>query len=315
MQDILEISDLYKSYNQNNDSKEVLKKINLNIKEGSFFGLLGVNGAGKSTLINIIAGIVKKTSGSIKICGLDLDKEPEKVKQLVGIVPQEIVYDVFFTVRETLENYAGYFGIAKSKRRTEEIIEAIGLTEQADLPTRKLSGGMKRRLLIGKALVNQPKLLFLDEPTAGVDIELREHLWKYFRKLNNDGTTIVLTTHYLEEAELLCNDIALIDHGNIVLCQKKEELFSSFHCKAIEVKFKEKIIKENFEKIGFKVDILNDHQLRIYYSDDKELDKLIKIKNIEFAVIDIKKNEVKLEDIIKDILLKQRTNINITKNH
>jgi ABC-2 type transport system ATP-binding protein len=309
MQNILEISELCKSYNQNKDSKEILKNINLNIKAGSFFGLLGVNGAGKSTLINIIAGIVRKTSGSIKICGLDIDKEPEKIKQLVGIVPQEIVYDVFSTVRETLENYAGYFGIDKSRRKTEEIIEAIGLTKQANFSTRKLSGGMKRRLLIGKALVNQPKLLFLDEPTAGVDIELREHLWKYFKKLNDTGTTIVLTTHYLEEAELLCNDIALIDHGRIVLYQKKEELFSSFVGKIIEVQFEEKITQENIKKIGFKVDILSDHRLKIYYSDERELNKLMKFQKSNLTIVDIKKDEIKLENIIKDILLKQRLKI------
>jgi ABC-2 type transport system ATP-binding protein len=214
----IEIQALTKTYRDRKTGaeKQALGGVNLTVPRGSFFGLLGPNGAGKSTLINIMAGTVLKTSGTVTICGHDLDADVRGAKMAIGIVPQELVLDTFFTVRQALEITAGYYGIPKSKRRTDEIIDAMGLADKADQPSRRLSGGMRRRLLIGKALVHTPPVLILDEPTAGVDVELRRSLWDYVRKLNAAGTTILLTTHYLEEAEELCDEIAIINHGNII---------------------------------------------------------------------------------------------------
>ncbi|HLD77143.1 MAG TPA: ABC transporter ATP-binding protein, partial [Rickettsiales bacterium] len=196
----IEIEKLTKIYKKSAKSptKLALDGVDLKIKKGSFFGLLGPNGAGKSTIINILGGLVKKSAGNIKVCGFDIDVEPLKYKFELGIVPQELIIDPFFNVRETLEIYAGYFGVRKKNRRTDEIIEALGLKDQVNARPRSLSGGMRRRLLVAKALVHNPKILILDEPTAGVDVELRQQLWQYVKKLNGQGTTIVLTTHYLE---------------------------------------------------------------------------------------------------------------------
>jgi ABC-2 type transport system ATP-binding protein len=217
----IEIIDLKKTYQKSprSPAKEALKDINLQIKKGSIFGLLGSNGAGKSTIINIMAGLVNKTSGTVKIGGFDLDSNPQEAKFKIGIVPQELVIDPFFNVYETLEIYAGYYGIRPENRKTDEIIEALGLKDKAKATPRSLSGGMRRRLLVAKALVHSPEVLVLDEPTAGVDVELRTQLWNYVKKLNEQGTTIVLTTHYLEEAEELCDEIAIINHGKVVVCE------------------------------------------------------------------------------------------------
>ncbi len=222
----IEINNLSKTYQKTSKSsaKQALGSINLKIKKGSFFGLLGPNGAGKSTIINILAGLVNKTSGEVRICGIDIDKNQQKSKFKIGIVPQELIIDPFFNVRETLEIYAGYYGIKKSQRRTDEIIEALGLKDKAKSAPRSLSGGMRRRLLVAKALVHSPEILVLDEPTAGVDVELRNQLWNYVKNLNQQGTTILLTTHYLEEAEELCDEIAIINHGSVIACDKKSNL-------------------------------------------------------------------------------------------
>lgn len=222
----IEIKNLNKTYKKTAKTPgiEALKSINLEIKKGSFFGLLGPNGAGKSTIINILAGLVNKSSGDVKISGIDLSQNPQLAKFKIGIVPQELIIDPFFNVRQTLEIYAGYYGIKKQDRRTDEIIEALGLKDKSDAKPRSLSGGMKRRLLVAKALVHNPEVLVLDEPTAGVDVELRNQLWKYVKKLNEAGTTILLTTHYLEEAEELCDEIAIINHGQVIVHDKKENL-------------------------------------------------------------------------------------------
>jgi ABC-2 type transport system ATP-binding protein len=197
-------------------AKEALKGIDLAVRAGSIFGLLGPNGAGKSTLINILAGLVTKTSGRVRIWGFDQDVNPRQSRAAIGVMPQETNMDPFFSPRAALEVQAGLYGIPKRQRRTDEILELIGLTEQAEAYARNLSGGMKRRLLLGKALVHAPQVLVLDEPTAGVDIELRQMLWTNVRKLNETGVTIILTTHYLEEAEQMCDEIAIIDRGRVV---------------------------------------------------------------------------------------------------
>jgi ABC-2 type transport system ATP-binding protein len=222
----IKITDLHKNYQKSANSpvKKALNGVNLQIKKGSIFGLLGPNGAGKSTIINIMAGLVNKTSGQVEIAGFDIDSHMSEAKFKIGIVPQELVIDPFFNVFETLEFYAGYYGIKKSDRKTDEIITALGLQDKRQASPRSLSGGMKRRLLVAKALVHSPEVLVLDEPTAGVDVELRTQLWQYVKKLNKNGTTIVLTTHYLEEAEELCDEIAIINHGKLVTSKPKDEL-------------------------------------------------------------------------------------------
>ncbi len=224
----ISVSNLRKIYRDKKGDKEALKGISLDVPEGSFFGLLGPNGAGKSTLINILAGLVVKTSGDAKICGFDIEKQMFEARTRLGVVPQELVLDTFFTVRQALDMHAGYYGVPSAKRRTNEIIDAMGLADKADIHSRRLSGGMRRRLLVAKALVHSPKVLILDEPTAGVDVELREQLWAYVRELNKQGTTVLLTTHYLEEAEELCDTIAIINHGELIAHQPKKELLKGF---------------------------------------------------------------------------------------
>jgi ABC-2 type transport system ATP-binding protein len=227
----IEIKNLSKTYKKG--EKVALKSIDLEIKKGSFFGLLGPNGAGKSTIINILAGLVNKSSGTVKIAGINIDENPQAAKFKIGIVPQELIIDPFFNVRETLEIYAGYFGVRKSERRTEEIIEALGLKDKANSAPRSLSGGMRRRLLVAKALVHNPEILVLDEPTAGVDVELRNQLWDYVKKLNKAGTTVLLTTHYLEEAEKLCDEIAVINRGEVIANDRTENLMKLLSSKEL----------------------------------------------------------------------------------
>jgi len=227
----IEIKNLSKTYKKG--EKVALKSIDLEIKKGSFFGLLGPNGAGKSTIINILAGLVNKSSGTVKIAGINIDENSQAAKFKIGIVPQELIIDPFFNVRETLEIYAGYFGVRKSERRTEEIIEALGLKDKANSVPRSLSGGMRRRLLVAKALVHNPEILVLDEPTAGVDVELRNQLWDYVKKLNKAGTTVLLTTHYLEEAEKLCDEIAVINRGEVIANDRTENLMKLLSSKEL----------------------------------------------------------------------------------
>ncbi len=203
-----------------------LKGIDLEIPQGSLFGLLGPNGAGKSTFINILAGLVTKTAGKVEIWGFDIDDNPRNARVSIGVVPQELVFDAFFTPWEMLEVQAGMYGVPKHERRTEELLRAVRLWDKRDAYSRTLSGGMKRRLLVAKAMVHSPPVLILDEPTAGVDIELRQQLWEYVRALNARGVTIVLTTHYLEEAEELCDTIAIINHGEVICCEPTPSLLS-----------------------------------------------------------------------------------------
>jgi ABC-2 type transport system ATP-binding protein len=201
-----------------------LKAVDLAIPRGAFFGLLGPNGAGKSTFINILGGLVIKTGGTAKIWGFDIDAEPRNARGAIGIVPQELNMDPFFTPQESLELQAGFYGVPKAERKTREILEAVGLWDKRNAYARTLSGGMKRRLLVAKAMVHSPPVLVLDEPTAGVDVELRRQLWDYVRRLHAQGATVVLTTHYLEEAEALCDTIAIINHGKVIACEPTERL-------------------------------------------------------------------------------------------
>ncbi|MDP1631039.1 MAG: ABC transporter ATP-binding protein [Caulobacter sp.] len=222
----IEASGLVKTYaaTKTTAAKTALNGIDLKIPRGSIFGLLGPNGAGKSTFINILAGLTTKTAGTVKIWGRDIDQRPRDARAAIGVVPQELAADVFFTPRESLETQAGMYGVPKRERRTNALLEAMGLTDKAEAYVRQLSGGMKRRLMVAKAMVHNPPVLILDEPTAGVDVELRRQLWNYVLELNRQGVTIVLTTHYLEEAQELCDRIAIINRGEVVACEPTESL-------------------------------------------------------------------------------------------
>ncbi|WP_125255376.1 ABC transporter ATP-binding protein [Brevundimonas fluminis] len=219
--DAVRIRGLTKTYagSKSSPPKEALKGVDLTIRRGSMFGLLGPNGAGKSTLINILAGVVNKSGGEVVVWGRDLDRDPRGVRAALGVVPQEISADVFFTPREALEVQAGFYGVPASRRRSDELLAALGLADKAGAYVRALSGGMKRRLMVAKALVHNPPILILDEPTAGVDVELRRQLWAYVRELNAAGVTVILTTHYLEEAQELCDTIAIVNRGEVVACE------------------------------------------------------------------------------------------------
>ena len=215
----IRIDTLVKRYDPSgpgDEGKLALKGVSFDVPQGGVFGLLGPNGAGKSTIINILAGLVRKTSGSAQIWGFDIDGQPRNAKRSIGIVPQEIVFDPFFTPFEVLENQGGFYGIPAKDRRSEDLLAAVHLSDKRNAYARTLSGGMKRRLLIAKAMVHSPPILVLDEPTAGVDVELRRQLWELVEELNSEGVTVVLTTHYLEEAEQLCDRIAIINHGDVV---------------------------------------------------------------------------------------------------
>src|SRR5437764_13469672 len=217
--------------------KVALNGVSFDVPRGQIFGLLGPNGAGKSTLINILAGLVIKTSGKVTLWGFDIDEHPRTAKRQIGVVPQEIIFDPFFTPRETLEIQAGLYGIRPGERRSDALLAAMHLTDKANAYSRTLSGGMKRRMLVGKAMVHSPPILVLDQPTAGVDVELRRQLWDYVRQLNTQGVTIVLTTHYLEEAEELCDRIAIINHGRVIANEPTRELVAKAQEKAVVVTF------------------------------------------------------------------------------
>lgn len=233
----IEIHGLTKTYagTGRSPAKEALKGVDLNIPRGSIFGLLGPNGAGKSTLINILAGLVTKSSGTVQIWGFDQDKNPRQARAAIGVMPQEPHLDPFFTPAGSLDVQAGLYGVPKAQRKTAEILDLIGLTDKADAYARSLSGGMRRRLLLGKALVHSPQVLVLDEPTAGVDIELRNMLWQNVRKLNDAGTTIILTTHYLEEAEAMCDEIAIINHGEVIVRDSTPNLLGRLDSKTLVI--------------------------------------------------------------------------------
>lgn len=250
----IEANALSKTYpgNAKTGDKKALQNVDLKIPRGSLFGLLGPNGAGKSTFINILAGLVTKTSGSASIWGYDVTDNPRMAKSAIGVVPQELNIDPFFTPGEMLDVQAGLYGVPKAERRTEEILEMIGLADKKDAYARTLSGGMRRRLLIGKAMVHDPPVLVLDEPTAGVDIELRQQLWENVVALNKRGTTVLLTTHYLEEAEELCDRIAIINHGQVVADDDKRSLLGRLDAKTVRVTVKEQLsdLPESLKAMG-----------------------------------------------------------------
>jgi len=304
----IKIKGLNKTYKAKNKSlaKEALRNVDLQIKKGSIFGLLGPNGAGKSTIINILAGLVNKTSGQVEIAGIDIDKNQKASKFKIGIVPQELVIDPFFNVRETLEIYAGYFGIKKQDRKTDEIIEALGLKDKALAKPRSLSGGMRRRLLVAKALVHSPEILVLDEPTAGVDVELRTQLWNYVRKLNEAGTTILLTTHYLEEAEELCDEIAIINHGQVIKVDKKTNLMQLLNHKELIINFAENIDCKNLQMpLGATLKQITSDQISVSYDPSKIfVEEIFSTLKNQGKIKDISTKQPDLEEVFKYLVRK-----------
>ena len=283
-------------------AKEALKGVDILVRRGTIFGLLGANGAGKSTFINILAGLVKKTAGEIAVWGFDIDRNPRQARASLGIVPQEINMDVFFTPLEALEIQAGLYGVPKSKRRSMEVLNALGLSDKAGAYVRMLSGGMKRRLLVAKAMVHSPPILILDEPTAGVDIELRKQLWEYVLKLHEQGVTIVLTTHYLEEAQELCEEIAIIHNGDVVACEPTEKLISSLDRKTLMVTPNEDVaVKPDLGP--FEVDLKADGRLAIAYQPSRSqvADILNRLNAAGVSVKDLSTVESDLEDVFLEL--------------
>ncbi len=281
------------------NGKVALHGIDLDIPRGSMFGLLGPNGAGKSTTINILAGLVNKTAGSARVWGFDIDANPRNAKASIGIVPQEIVFDAFFTPFEVLELQAGLYGVPKAERRTMDILRAVRLEDKANAYARTLSGGMKRRLLVAKALVHNPPILVLDEPTAGVDIELRQQLWAYVRELHSYGTTVVLTTHYLEEAEELCDRIAIINHGRVVANDETRTLLATAQEKVVVVTIDRDLdVAPDALSVG-KVELRGTRQLAISY-DKRETQAgavLHALTEAGLGIVDVSTQEADLEDV------------------
>ena len=279
--------------------KEALKGVTFDVPQGGIFGLLGPNGAGKSTLINILAGLVEKTSGNASIWGFDITENPRNAKRSIGIVPQEIVFDPFFTPYEVLENQAGFYGIPKADRRSEELLAAVRLSDKRDAYARTLSGGMKRRLLIAKAMVHSPPILVLDEPTAGVDVDLRRQLWELVEELNAQGVTIVLTTHYLEEAEQLCDRIAIINRGELIADKPTGDLIGMAREKIVAVTLDKPIAGPPMEDGFLKAEIVEPNRIEITYDRDVMTagQVLARLQEHGYAIEDVTTREADLEDV------------------
>jgi ABC-2 type transport system ATP-binding protein len=287
------------SGSQPGEGKLALKGVSFDVPEGQIFGLLGPNGAGKSTLINIMAGLVMKTSGAMDIWGFDIDKQRRDASRAIGIVPQEIIFDPFFTPHEVLEIQAGYYGIPRAQRLTEQLLADVHLSDKARATARSLSGGMKRRLLVAKAMVHQPPVLVLDEPTAGVDVELRRQLWELVKRLNDEGVTVVLTTHYLEEAEELCDRIAIINHGELITNKPTRELVDMV---------REKVVTLTLDRepagLPTHASILNcvasgERQITITYNKDQTNagEVLAMVQAQGLGIVDVSTREADLEEV------------------
>lgn len=297
----VEISGLEKTYRGSGQrpGKYALRGVDLAIPRGSIFGLLGPNGAGKSTLINILAGLVLKSEGTAHIWGYEVDEDPRMAKSAIGVVPQELNLDAFFTPRELLNLQAGLYGVPKRERRTDELLEAVGLSDKADAYARTLSGGMRRRLMVAKAMVHTPPVLVLDEPTAGVDVELRQSMWAYVRKLNEAGTTILLTTHYLEEAQELCDSIAIINEGQLVANDSKDNLLRRIDRKRLSITVDRDVkdVPENMRKLGWAC--VAPRRLSVdYRPSEAAVAGLLRALQLNgYGIVDLSTEETRLEDI------------------
>ena len=300
----LSAENLTKIYSKNNTSNKsilALNKLNLEVKQGEIFGLLGPNGAGKTTFINILGGTVIKTSGKVQLWGFDLDTNPRQVRASIGIVPQEVNLDAFFSPKKLLELQAGLYGVKKKDRITDLILKMVALDKQANSYARSLSGGMKRRLLVAKAMVHQPPILVLDEPTAGVDVELRQNLWNNVKELNKLGVTIILTTHYLYEAQEMCDRIAIINKGSLVAFDTTKKLLGRIESK--KIKFKVKNLSQ-FEKIrlnGVKFSKTDSEIVATYDKNKFKFDQIIDAVKNNAEILDISTDEGDLEDIFLEI--------------
>ena len=300
----LKVEKLTKVYSRKSSEKiKALNNLNLEVKRGEIFGLLGPNGAGKTTFLNILAGTVIKNHGIVNVWGYDLDKNPRQVRSSIGIVPQEINLDAFFSPKKLLELQAGLYGIPKKDRITDTILKMVSLENQANTYARSLSGGMKRRLLIAKAMVHRPPILVLDEPTAGVDIKLKKNLWSNVKALNKQGVTIILTTHLMYEAEEMCNRIAIINKGNLIKLDTTENLLNSIKTKKIIFKVK-KINTINQDNLnGIKFSHNSNNEIEVSYEREKhKIDEIInKVKNAGMEIYDISTDEGNLEDVFIDL--------------
>ncbi|MDA9732196.1 ABC transporter ATP-binding protein [Candidatus Pelagibacter sp.] len=280
-----------------------LKDLNLEVKEGEILGLLGPNGAGKSTFINILAGVTDKTSGEVIVWGFDLDKNPRQVRVSLGIVPQEINVDPFFTPKKLLDLQAGLFGVKKDDRITDTVLELVALKDKSNSYTRNLSGGMKRRLLIAKALVHKPPIIILDEPTAGVDVDLRKNLWDNIRSLRKLGVTIILTTHYLQEAEELCDRVGIIHKGNLIALDTTENMLNKIQTKTLKFEINKRIVLNDMKNKGFNILTNTDSEFKIEYNKKEfNIQKIIKLlENQGIVIKDIKSEDPNLEDVFVNL--------------
>ncbi|MDX1810424.1 MAG: ABC transporter ATP-binding protein [Gammaproteobacteria bacterium] len=297
----LEINQLTKTYE---NGFEALKGINLSVAHGDFFALLGPNGAGKSTTIGIIASLVNKSGGSVKVYGKDLDTELNAAKSYIGLVPQEFNFNVFEPIVEIIVNQAGYYGIERAEafKRADELLKQLGLFDKRREMARNLSGGMKRRLMIARALVHQPKLLILDEPTAGVDIEIRHSMWQFLQKINAEGTTIILTTHYLEEAENLCRNIAIIDQGNIVENTSIRELLSRLQTETFVLDIAESIDRAP-ELPNYSIRLKDEHSLEVDVAKEHSINALFaELSKHNISVTSMRNKTNRLEELFIRLL-------------
>ena len=297
---VLTVKNLNKIYSKKGSiSTQALKNLNLQVKEGEIFGLLGPNGAGKSTFINILGGSVIKTDGEVNVWGFNLDKNPRQVRASIGIVPQEVNLDPFFSPKKLLELQAGLYGIKKKDRITDAILKLVSLEKQANSYSRSLSGGMKRRLLVAKAMVHQPPIIILDEPTAGVDVDLRKTLWQNLRSLNNQGITIILTTHYLEEAEKMCNRIGILNHGELVALDTTENLLDRIQTKIVHFTIDKKSNITDNALESLKIILNNQNKLSVSYEKSKiNIDIILSmLKEQNIKIIDISTDDGDLEDV------------------
>ncbi|MEM7170501.1 MAG: ABC transporter ATP-binding protein [Pseudomonadota bacterium] len=295
------LNGLSKTYKASGKTKEkkALIDVDLDIPRGSLFGLLGPNGAGKSTLINILAGLVNKTGGHARIWGIDIDENPRQSRAAIGVVPQELNVDPYFTPFELLELQAGLFGVPPAERISNDILKALGLADKATAYSRTLSGGMRRRLMVAKAMVHRPPVLVLDEPTAGVDIELRQQLWAYVRELNRVGTTVLLTTHYLEEAEELCDRIAIINHGRVIACEETDRLLARIDSKEITLNVDQTLseLPAGLQSLGGHLKDPHRIAFRYHASESPVQAILDALSAAGLTVLDISSEEADLEDI------------------
>ena len=297
---VLYVKNLNKIYSKNSsNSIQAINNLNLEVKEGEIFGLLGPNGAGKSTFINILAGTTIKTSGEVNVWGFNLDKNPRQVRASIGIVPQEVNVDPFFTPKNLLELQAGMYGIRKKDRITDTILKLVSLEKQAESYTRALSGGMKRRLLVAKALVHKPPIIILDEPTAGVDVELRNNLWDNVKQLNKNGVTIILTTHYLHEAEEMCDRIGILNKGNLVALDTTKNLLKKIQTKIVKFLIDKKVSIDNSSLKSINVLSNETNELTISYEKNAlSISEIIKfITDQDIKILDISTDDGDLEDV------------------